>query len=198
MAQKSHHIFIAVFTDPCDTAKQVLQGWIHLRLPSCRPGFESHPHHLCFYNLLYNFWYICYVKRTKINKKRRVWSLFSKFYSTDPERERERESENVSCDMWSIFQRFVVLWLLLIGNIFLFFVSPVRSSPLRQWNFVLPTYLPTRCKKCFLAFSGSENLHFVKHSWLAQLIGVGSCLWRQWQTVCFTHYLDIPSLWNAA
>ena len=98
MAQKSHHIFIAVFTDPCDTAKQVLQGWIHLRLPSCRPGFESHPHHLCFYNLLYNFWYICYVKRTKINKKRRVWSLFSKFYSTDPERERERESQR----MWAV------------------------------------------------------------------------------------------------
>ena len=101
MAQKSHHIFIAVFTDPCDTAKQVLQGWIHLRLPSCRPGFESHPHHLCFYNLLYNFWYICYVKRTKINKKRRVWSLFSKFYSTDPERERERERVR-ECELWYV------------------------------------------------------------------------------------------------
>ena len=39
--------------------------WICLHLPSCRPEFESQAHHLCFY-----LWYICHVKRTKINKKR--------------------------------------------------------------------------------------------------------------------------------
>ena len=44
--------------------------WICLRLPSCRPVFESQAHHLSFYHLLSNLCYICHVKRTKINKKR--------------------------------------------------------------------------------------------------------------------------------
>ena len=25
--------------------------WIRLRLPSCRPGFESQAHHLCFFSI---------------------------------------------------------------------------------------------------------------------------------------------------
>ena len=29
--------------------------WIRLRLPSCRPGFESQAHHLCFFNLYLSF-----------------------------------------------------------------------------------------------------------------------------------------------
>ena len=29
--------------------------WIHLRLPSCRPGFESQAHHLCFYQFKFEF-----------------------------------------------------------------------------------------------------------------------------------------------
>ena len=44
--------------------------WINLTLPSCRPGFESQAHHLCFHNLQSNLCYICHVKRTKINRKR--------------------------------------------------------------------------------------------------------------------------------
>ena len=45
--------------------------WIHLRLPSCRPGFDSQALHLCFYHLLCNSYYICTLlwKRSKINQK---------------------------------------------------------------------------------------------------------------------------------
>ena len=41
--------------------------WIHLRLPSCGPGFESQAHQLCFYRFIFK---LCRVKSTKINKKR--------------------------------------------------------------------------------------------------------------------------------
>ena len=48
--------------------------WIRLRLPSCRPGFESQAHHLRFFQFKLFKLYICHlnwnVKRTKINKKR--------------------------------------------------------------------------------------------------------------------------------
>ena len=43
--------------------------WIHLRLPSCGPRFESQAHHLrCYSQILY---YVCHCieKRMKINKK---------------------------------------------------------------------------------------------------------------------------------
>ena len=39
--------------------------WIRLHLPSCRPGFESHAHHLCFFNLN------CVVLKRRKNKKKR-------------------------------------------------------------------------------------------------------------------------------
>ena len=46
--------------------------WIRLRLPSCRPGFESQAHHLRFFQFILFKLYICHlnwnVKRTKINK----------------------------------------------------------------------------------------------------------------------------------
>ena len=41
--------------------------WISLRLPSCRPGFESQSHHLCFYQIRFELWHI---EKMKINKKR--------------------------------------------------------------------------------------------------------------------------------
>ena len=44
--------------------------WIRLRPPFCYPKFESQAHHLCFYNLKSNLFYICHVKRTKINTRR--------------------------------------------------------------------------------------------------------------------------------
>ena len=48
--------------------------WIRPRVPSCRPGFESQAHHLCFFQFKLFKLYICHlnwnVKRTKINKKR--------------------------------------------------------------------------------------------------------------------------------
>ena len=40
--------------------------WIRLRLPSCRPGFESQAHHLRFHEFIE----LCNVGKTKINKKR--------------------------------------------------------------------------------------------------------------------------------
>ena len=40
--------------------------WIRLRPPSCRPVFESHAHHQCFYQLIFD---LCHVEKTKINKK---------------------------------------------------------------------------------------------------------------------------------
>ena len=40
--------------------------WIRLRLPFCRPGFESEAHHLCFHEFIE----LCNGGRTKINKKR--------------------------------------------------------------------------------------------------------------------------------
>ena len=50
--------------------------WINLHLQFCRTGFESQAHHLSFHNLLSNLCYICHVKRTKINKRGRVWPIF--------------------------------------------------------------------------------------------------------------------------
>ena len=48
--------------------------WTHLRLSSCRLGFESQAHHLHFFQLILFLLYIGHlnwnVKRTKINKKR--------------------------------------------------------------------------------------------------------------------------------
>ena len=41
--------------------------WIHLRLPSCCPWFESQAHHLCFYQIIFE---LLHVEKTKINKKR--------------------------------------------------------------------------------------------------------------------------------
>ena len=55
--------------------------WIHLRLPSCRPGFDSQALHLCFYHLLWNSYYICtcVVKKIENKPKRgRVRSIFKK------------------------------------------------------------------------------------------------------------------------
>ena len=44
--------------------------WIHLCLPSCRPGFQSDAHHLRFINLYLNcvMW-----KKTKVNKRGLDW-----------------------------------------------------------------------------------------------------------------------------
>ena len=39
--------------------------WIRLRLPSCRPGFESQAHHLHFYQFIE----LCNVEKTKIRQK---------------------------------------------------------------------------------------------------------------------------------
>ena len=38
--------------------------WIHLRLPSCHPGFKSQALHLCFYQFIFE---LCHVEKTKIN-----------------------------------------------------------------------------------------------------------------------------------
>ena len=47
--------------------------WIRLRLPSCRPGFESQAHQQCFFKFILFKLYICHliwnVKRTKLNEK---------------------------------------------------------------------------------------------------------------------------------
>ena len=47
--------------------------WIRLRLPSCRPRFESQAHHLRFFQFILFKLYICHlnwsVKRTKIKEK---------------------------------------------------------------------------------------------------------------------------------
>ena len=64
---------IKVFTNLYQNANMLVSWgatiaqWIRLRLPSCRPGFESQACHLRFFIYLC---YICHVKRTKINKKR--------------------------------------------------------------------------------------------------------------------------------
>ena len=49
-----------------------------MRLPSCRPGFESQAHHLCFHQFIKK---LCNVEKTKINKKRpRLAHFFKKTY----------------------------------------------------------------------------------------------------------------------
>ena len=52
--------------------------WIHLRLPSCRPGFKSQVHHLCFHQYRFE---LCNVEKTKINKRGQYWPLFKKIES---------------------------------------------------------------------------------------------------------------------
>ena len=49
--------------------------WIHLCLPSCCPRFESQAHHLCFYQLKFEF-KLKHVEMMKINRKRdRDWPI---------------------------------------------------------------------------------------------------------------------------
>ena len=59
------------FLDPSNSSKSywgaAIAQWIRLRLPSCRPGFESQAHHLCFHQFIKK---LCNVEKTKINKKR--------------------------------------------------------------------------------------------------------------------------------
>ena len=50
--------------------------WIHLHLPSCRPRFESHAHHLCLYHYSQFVLYF-HVKRTEISKKRPYLTHFN-------------------------------------------------------------------------------------------------------------------------
>ena len=54
--------------------------WIRLRLPSCRPGFESQSHHLSFYQFIFE---LCHVEKIKINKRGRDWPIFKTEMSTD-------------------------------------------------------------------------------------------------------------------
>ena len=51
--------------------------WIRLRLPSCRPRFESQSHHLRFYQLQSNLCYICQVKEFG-----RVWQILKKTFAS--------------------------------------------------------------------------------------------------------------------
>ena len=45
--------------------------WIRLHLPSCRPGFESQAHYLCFFQFK-----LKHVEKSKINRKRgRDWPI---------------------------------------------------------------------------------------------------------------------------
>ena len=55
--------------------------WIHLRLPSCRPGFDSQACHQRFFSIIVKF--VLYLsmqceKRTKINKKEAGFGPFKK------------------------------------------------------------------------------------------------------------------------
>ena len=50
--------------------------WIRLRLPSCRPGFESQAHHLCFHQFIKK---IVYCGKDENKQKRgRDRSIFKK------------------------------------------------------------------------------------------------------------------------
>ena len=49
--------------------------WIHLRLPSRRPGFEYQTHQLRFYQIIFD---LRHVEKTKINKKRSGLAHFKK------------------------------------------------------------------------------------------------------------------------
>ena len=51
--------------------------WIHLRLPSCHPGFESQAHHLCFYHFIFE---LCCVEKTKIHQKEARIDPLKKFF----------------------------------------------------------------------------------------------------------------------
>ena len=48
--------------------------WIRLHLPSCRPGFESQAHHLCFFNLYLSFELECEKNENK-QKRGRDWPI---------------------------------------------------------------------------------------------------------------------------
>ena len=60
--------------------------WIRLRLPSCRPGFESQAHHLCFFQFILFKLYVCHlnwnVKRTKNKQKEAGVGPFFKKHSS--------------------------------------------------------------------------------------------------------------------
>ena len=43
------HPLAAIKGQSRHTKGDTIAQWVHLRLPSCRPGFESKSHHLCFY-----------------------------------------------------------------------------------------------------------------------------------------------------
>ena len=51
--------------------------WIHLRLPSRRPGFEYQTHQLRFYQIIFD---LRHVEKTKINKKRSGLAHFKNLF----------------------------------------------------------------------------------------------------------------------
>ena len=51
--------------------------WIRLHLPSCRPGFESQAHHLCFFNLYLSFELECEKNENK-QKEAGIGPFFKK------------------------------------------------------------------------------------------------------------------------
>ena len=63
----------------CPIWGAAIAQWIRLCLPICHPRFESHAHHLCFYQFILN---LCHVEKTKVCKKRAGLShLFIKILS---------------------------------------------------------------------------------------------------------------------
>ena len=63
------------------TRVAAIAQWIHLRLPSRRPGFEYQTHQLRFYQIIFD---LRHVEKTKINKKRSGLAHFKNIFLLIP------------------------------------------------------------------------------------------------------------------
>ena len=84
-----------------DSNEIVIRGaaiakWIHLRLPSCHPGFESQAHHLHFYQIKFELFH---VEKTKNKQKEAgIGPFFLKKEQLDKIIQR-KDSKNILLDI---------------------------------------------------------------------------------------------------
>ena len=80
--RKSSEVYLikvvqAIYTSIFLLWATAIAPWLHLRLPTCGPRFESQAHHLCLFNLYYRN---CNEKWTKINKEARIGPFLKKIF----------------------------------------------------------------------------------------------------------------------
>ena len=100
--------------------------WICVHLPFCRPGFESHTNHLCFYHLQSNLCHTCLVKITKINKK----EAHFKARKRGIEQNQKEKTKNTNCNVLGVISSIPTQ---VVGHLFKLFFRRL-SKAILWWS----------------------------------------------------------------